>query len=643
MWTDPVLGIEHDYNIGCLTSDLVVLDVDVKNGKPGLQTFSDLGLKIDTLTVLTPTGGLHLYYRGLSHPVSQSPIGPGIDVRSFNGFAVAPGSTINGASYTLDNDSPILEFPEHLRHKLKPPRQRAEAAASVELDLPESVEIACHYLRHNAPLAIEGQNGDDTIYRVCCRLHDFGVTEFTALKLLLEEYNEKCAPPWSPEELQTKVGNAYLYATGEAGSASPTSLFDCVVDVPPAAGARPSGEATPLKAKPFVWKDPATFPRRRWIYGHHLIRKFFSCTFAPGGIGKTSLVLVEAISLAIGRSLLGKKLHEGPLRVWVLNLEDPLEELERRVLAICLRYKIDQALVCANLFLNSGRNTEVVIATTTRDGTVIATPVIEALEATIKENKIDVIILDPFVSAHRVTENDNGAIDVVCKAIGRIADHTDTAWDLVHHVRKGNGLETTVEDGRGAVALLAASRSARVLNRMTKDEASRAGVDRQRDYFRVDNGKANLAPPPDGSDWYQLENVSLGNHGPDFFDEPADQVGVVQEWEWPASTAEMMDAHRIEIQRLVREGEWRENSQTKAKWVGNVIASVLDLDVSNTGHRVRIRDIIDSCIKIDVLKRVDRRDKKREMKTFVEVGEWAAMQTAVPPGGAAESDTAVRR
>ena len=57
-----------------------------------------------------------------------------------------------------------------------------------------------------------------------------------------------------------------------------------------------------------------------------------------------------------------------------------------------------------------------------------------------------------------------------------IADVTNTAIDLAHHTRKTGGAEVTVEDGRGAVALLNAVRSARVLNMMTEDEAAKAGV-----------------------------------------------------------------------------------------------------------------------------------------------------------------------
>ena len=45
-----------------------------------------------------------------------------------------------------------------------------------------------------------------------------------------------------------------------------------------------------------------------------------------------------------------------------------------------------------------------------------------------------------------------------------IADATNTAIDLAHHSRKTGGAEVTMEDGRGAVVLLNAARSVRVLS-----------------------------------------------------------------------------------------------------------------------------------------------------------------------------------
>ena len=393
---------------------------------------------------------------------------------------------------------------------------------------------------------------------------------------------------------------------------------------PPGWDGRDEPRASPirLKATPFTWRDPTTFPRREWLFGYHLIRKFMSCTVAPGGLGKTSLVLAEAVAMASGRNLTGTEPRKGALRVWVMNLEDPLEEVERRVLAICLHFGIRPEEIEGRLFLDSGREISIVMATTTRNGTEIATPVVEALRDEIRAREIDVLVVDPFVKSHRVQENDNAAIDVVATAFAGVADATGCAIELVHHVRKGHGGEITVEDGRGAVALLSAVRSARVLNPMSREEAAQAGGLTAREYFRVTNGKANLAPPPDRSDWFHLRSVSLGNGDGGLLDE-GDKVGVVEGWEWPDLMAEVTVSHLRRVQEIVSKGEWRADVQTRERWVGAAVAQALKCDWDDKTRRGTINKALATWFQTNMLVKVRKIDGHRNERTFVEVGEWA--------------------
>lgn len=59
-------------------------------------------------------------------------------------------------------------------------------------------------------------------------------------------------------------------------------------------------ERPQMKATPFAWRDPATIPPRKWLYGRHLIRKFLSLDIAPGGLGKSSVKIVEALAMTTG-------------------------------------------------------------------------------------------------------------------------------------------------------------------------------------------------------------------------------------------------------------------------------------------------------------------------------------------------------
>jgi RecA-family ATPase len=180
---------------------------------------------------------------------------------------------------------------------------------------------------------------------------------------------------------------------------------------------------------------------------------------------------VEAVAMAAGRNLLGSQPVE-PLKIWYICLEDPRVEIERRIAAICSFFGISPSELGDRLFYD-GRETEIVIASQTKAGAVVATPVVDGLTTALKDGGFDVFALDPFVSSHRCTENDNNAIDLVAKIFGRIAGEANCAIELVHHTRKTGGAEITAEDGRGASAMSAAARSVRVLNPMSKDEAAK--------------------------------------------------------------------------------------------------------------------------------------------------------------------------
>src|SRR5207342_1656868 len=152
----------------------------------------------------------------------------------------------------------------------------------------------------------------------------------------------------------------------------------------------------------------------------------------------------------------------------------------------------------------------------------------------------------------------------------------------------------TVEDGRGAVAVLAAVRSAQALNKMTIDEGAKAGVDNHRQYFKVENGKANLAAPPEGKDWYRIVPVSLGN-GTDLAPD-GDSVGVVVAWKWPDPLDGLSGGDFEAAAAAIRAGRWRESNQAK-DWVGRPIAKALAIDLDDKAGKAKVNGLIKFWIK----------------------------------------------
>jgi hypothetical protein len=377
-----------------------------------------------------------------------------------------------------------------------------------------------------------------------------------------------------------------------------------------------AAQAVPVTASPFVWREPASIEPRRWLYGWHYIRRYLSCTVAPGGVGKSSLELVEAVAMAAGKSLLGDR-PAGKLRVWYVNGEDPLEEIERRIAAICLQHGITREDLSGWLFINSGRDNEILLAQDSKDGVQVGTAKIAELRRAIIENRIDVIILDPFVAFHAVSENDNRAINVVCRQLAMLAEETNCAIEVVHHTRKAGPKQTehSAEDARGASALLAAVRSERLLNRMTREDAERAGVRDPWAYFRVGSGKANLAPAG-AATWRRLVDAALGNSREGV---AGDRVGVVVAWQWPDRAGALTDGDIQAVQDVIVGGQWRSNAQA-GDWAGRAVAEALEFDASEKAGKARAKEILAALTAAGWLKVVRAADKNGDLRPFVRVG-----------------------
>ena len=303
------------------------------------------------------------------------------------------------------------------------------------------------------------------------------------------------------------------------------------------------------------------------------------------------------------------------MNAWIWNGEDPIDELHRRVAATLKHYDVRREDCRGKLFINSGRDSQVVVAEMIRGEIKVQRPLVEAVKATIIANQIDVMIVDPFVSSHRVNENDNAAIDVVAREWARIADATGCAIDLVHHARKVGDVEVTVEAARGASAMISAARSARALNQMTAEEAKKAGVENRRTYFRVTTGKANMSPAPESSQWFEMKSVDLENG--DHFT-PSDFIGVVKEWRWPDPLDDVTVADLETVKKVVAASQWRENAQAR-DWVGKAVAEALRLDADDPREKEKIKGLLRIWIRNGVFRVVRRPDANGDERPFVEV------------------------
>jgi len=371
----------------------------------------------------------------------------------------------------------------------------------------------------------------------------------------------------------------------------------------------------------FEFVDPASIPPRRWIYGRHYIRGYVSVLASMGGVGKTSMQNVESVAICTGKPLLEEAVHES-VNVWVINGEDPLEEMQRRYAAIFIKYNIKPEDIRGKLFLDAGRELGIQFAISTRDGILTDEDMLQYMVEKIKRHNIGMVFIDPWVGFNDINENDNVQMNKAVAAARWVADQTGAAIVLTHHVRKTNGDEVTVDSVRGAGSLIGAARAARVINKVTSEQVKKIGISEEdaRGLFRVDDGKANLAPPADKALYRRMEGVELPN---------GEWVGVCVPFKMPdlfdgVSVRHAMDMQRMVAARAERDEPFLWSAQASAaNWAGAAVASILDLDLEKPHEKAKAKSILETWIKTDVLRKEDWHDKRQgKERPAVYVGEW---------------------
>src|SRR5271170_2089341 len=163
-------------------------------------------------------------------------------------------------------------------------------------------------------------------------------------------------------------------------------------------------ERLPLEITPARLRDPSIIPPRPWLYGTILLRGFITVTVAPGGVGKSQMAMAIALSVASNKAFLGHHIHK-QVNAWILNLEDPLDEMDRRLAALMIHHNIYINDVQNKLFMNSGRDRSLVVAKLGDDGSTVVFPDKEAIIQKGRAAQIGLIVVDPYIRSHELDEN----------------------------------------------------------------------------------------------------------------------------------------------------------------------------------------------------------------------------------------------
>lgn len=209
-------------------SGVDVLDVD---GEKGLASLRALGYTIEDIKALgvpmVRTGrdgvGFHAYFiadpqRRVTSNNRRGERG-GLDGKGGGGgYVVLPPSVHpdTGRAYAWEQQGVPQPWPEAIIEAVKkkeppvleqPKQQPAQASRGLRFTGKTALDRARAYIA-TMPGAVSGQGGHDQTFNAACRAAvDFGLNR-DEVRLVLEEFNARCVPPWSEKELEHKADEA---------------------------------------------------------------------------------------------------------------------------------------------------------------------------------------------------------------------------------------------------------------------------------------------------------------------------------------------------------------------------------------------------------------------------------------------------
>jgi len=427
-------------NVGIHCDGLVVIDVDPRKGGNEALLTLDLGDTplSPTLEAMTPSGGRHMFYAlPAGHPGVPNRVnalGAGIDIRSTGGYVVGAGSRLANGIYEWRNpDAPIAPAPEWLILKLgtNEPKLGTPAVIVPDADL-ATVERAQAWLA-TRPGAVEGQGGDAWTFATAAFLRDYGLSRGQTLDLMLG-WNTFCSPPWMPDELGTKVDNAYQYATGEAGIKAVTA--DDFPTVPNVGTSMQVPTSAPKRSGPISFGELVSRPSdgAGYVVKGTLYKAAYSMLYGAPGEGKTFVALDLAYHVAAGKEWMGRKVKQGT--VLYVGFE-AYGGLGNRARALSRKYEADAPLYFTpggfDLRLPEGRRT------------------FGAILAELPE-KPSLIVFDTFAYAlANGDENSSQDVGAFNSAVQALINSTGACVLIIHHTGKD-----VSKGARGSSALPAA-------------------------------------------------------------------------------------------------------------------------------------------------------------------------------------------
>lgn len=429
-----------------------VLDVDIKEGKPGDKSLADISLEhsFETWDVpqqRTRSGGRHLFFRGTA-ATSTGTLAPGLDTRG--------GSAKGGLGFIFCHaDRPPCapggcpDAPATLVSRIGQPRAKSEHIAEAPeggWDLPVNVRRAERFLATVDP-AIEGQAGDLHTFTVACKVRDLGVSPEKCRDLMLEHFNERCLPPWGEDDIVVKIDSAYRNGQLDAGNAAASGALERIAAEEWAK--RPTG-----RQKLALWSERRNRAAPPWLWHELLPAGGLVGLYGQGGSYKTFLALRLAVAIANKEVALGgRALQAGPV-VYIAGEG----QQEPRLRALEAEY----GPISDQLALFDG-----IDLTSPEDQAILRDDLAMAISDNWGGRAPVLVVIDTLArAAPGIDENSNRDMGQIVQTCDAMRKALGCAVLLVHHTPKGS------DDWRGATAAFNALDAALLVKRRSDLKAN---------------------------------------------------------------------------------------------------------------------------------------------------------------------------
>lgn len=312
-----------------------VLDLDIKADADGHDWLADREEENEPLPltrrVRTANGGTHVFFRYVDGVRNRGALGRGVDIRGEGGFIIAAGSVMaDGRAYTVIEDAPIADAPAWLLKLVLPPPAKpastapltyqsgmndvyVDSAVNQELRKLADTSAGGRGYALNASAFSLGQlvaSGALSQSMAEAGLYDAAVANgLVAVDGERETWNKirrgLAAGMKQPRDIPAPaqqdntrlidisrmIKNGLARAGGTAPSGKPerdeSAAATAAQDESAPIGTadndnEPQQPDLAIMATPFTWLDPKLLPRREFVYGKHLIRKYVSVTVEIG-------------------------------------------------------------------------------------------------------------------------------------------------------------------------------------------------------------------------------------------------------------------------------------------------------------------------------------------------------------------------